>query len=163
MDAKEDKSVRATAAEVAARIEAEVVIVGGGPVGMGLAIASFAGAALLGPGDVLPYFAVCLAAGAALGADLAMPPVLLAGIIPADEPAGAYYGVLTLAGKLALALSGLALPLLAMLGYRPGMAGGMALALVYAALPCALKLLAMATLWRGLPSTSPVAPYRSSP
>ena len=39
MDAKEDKSVRATAAEVAARIEAEVVIVGGGPVGMGLAIA----------------------------------------------------------------------------------------------------------------------------
>ena len=38
MDAKEDKSVRATAAEVAARIEAEVVIVGGGPVGMGLAI-----------------------------------------------------------------------------------------------------------------------------
>lgn len=131
--------------------------------GMGLAIASFAGAGLLGPGDVLPYFAVCLAAGAALGADLAMPPVLLAGIIPADEPAGAYYGVLTLAGKLALACSGLALPLLAMLGYRPGMAGGMALALVYAALPCTLKLLAMATLWRGLPSTSPVAPYRSSP
>ena len=131
--------------------------------GMGLAIASFAGAALLGPGDVLPYFAVCLAAGAALGADLAMPPVLLAGIIPADEPAGAYYGVLTLAGKLALALSGLALPLLAVLGYRPGMPGGAALALVYAALPCALKLLAMATLWRGLPVPSPVLPYRSSP
>lgn len=131
--------------------------------GMGLAIASFAGAALLGQGDVLPYFAVCLAAGAALGADLAMPPVLLAGMIPADEPAGAYYGVLTLAGKLALALSGLALPLLAMLGYRPGMPGGLALALVYAALPCTLKLLAMATLWRGLPTTFPVPPYRSSP
>lgn len=133
--------------------------------GMALAIASFAGAGLLGPGDVLPYFIVCIAAGAALGADLAMPPVLLAELIGAGEAAGAYYGVLTLLGKLALAVSGLALPLLAALGYRPGVAGGAALALVYAGLPCLLKLLAMAALWRRLPAAAspPALRYRSSP
>jgi len=129
-------------------------------IGMGLAVASFAGAGLLGAGDVLPYFAVCLGAGVALGADLAMPPVLLAGLIADDDAAGAYYGVLTLLGKLALALSGLALPLLAALGYRPGVAGGAALALVYAGLPCLLKLLAMAAL-RPRPEPMPVQLYRS--
>lgn len=132
-------------------------------IGMALAIVSFAGAGLLGAGDVLPYFAVCVAAGAALGADLAMPPVLLAELLGADEPAGAYYGVFTLLGKLALALSGLALPVLAGLGYRPGSAGGAALALVYAAVPCLLKLLAMASLWRPLPIPSPAIRYRRSP
>jgi len=132
-------------------------------IGMALAIASFAGAGLLGEGDVLPYFAVCIAAGAALGADLAMPPVLLAGLIGRDEAAGAYYGVLTLLGKLALALSGLALPLLAALGYQPGVAGGAALALVYAAVPCLLKLLAMAALWRFQSAPMPVVRYWSSP
>lgn len=131
--------------------------------GMALAIASFAGAGLLGAGDVLPYFAVCIAAGAALGADLAMPPVLLAELIGATEAAGAYYGVLTLLGKLALALSGLALPLLAVLGYQPGVAGGAALSLVYAGVPCLLKLLAMAALWRGLPAPIPALPSRSTP
>ncbi|MQA38328.1 MFS transporter [Rugamonas aquatica] len=132
-------------------------------IGMALAIASFAGAGLLGEGDVLPYFAVCIAAGAALGADLAMPPVLLAELIGTGEAAGAYYGVLTLLGKLALALSGLALPLLAALGYKPGVAGGAALALVYAAVPCLLKLLAMAALWRFHPASMPVVRYWSSP
>lgn len=132
-------------------------------IGMALAIASFACAGLLGAGDVLPYFAICIAAGAALGADLAMPPVLLAELLGADEPAGAYYGVFTLLGKLALALSGLALPALAALGYRPGTAGGAALALVYAAVPCLLKLLAMASLRAPAPAPSPAIPYRSSP
>ncbi|MES2264701.1 MAG: MFS transporter [Pseudomonadota bacterium] len=132
-------------------------------IGMVLAIASFAGAGLLGEGDVLPYFAVCIAAGAALGADLAMPPVLLAELIGAGEAAGAYYGVLTLLGKLALALSGLALPLLAALGYQPGVAGGAALALVYAAVPCLLKLLAMAALWRFQSASMPLVRYWSSP
>lgn len=131
--------------------------------GMALATASFAGASLLGEGDVAPYFAICLAAGAALGADLAMPPVLLAELIEVDEAAGAYYGVLTLLGKLALALSGAALPLLAALGYRPGTPSSTAMALVYAAVPCLLKLLAMAALWRSPPQPTPAIRYRSSP
>ncbi|WP_374361963.1 MFS transporter [Pseudoduganella danionis] len=119
--------------------------------GMLLAIASFAGAALLGAGDVWLYGLICLGAGAALGADLAMPNVLLAQSIPPEQAPAAYYGVLTLLGKLALALSGLALPLLALLGYQPGQTGHAALPLVYAALPCLLKLLALLTLQRAHP------------
>jgi GPH family glycoside/pentoside/hexuronide:cation symporter len=111
--------------------------------GMLLAILAFAGAVLLQAGDVLWYGLVCIAAGLALGADLALPPVLLAGLIGEDENTAAYYGVWTLLGKLALALSGLCLPLLAALGYQPGMSGSMALGWMYALLPCACKLLAL--------------------
>ncbi len=120
--------------------------------GMLLGIISFAGAGWLGAGDTQAYLLICVAAGAALGADLAMPNVLLAQLIRPDEAPAAYYGVLTLLGKLALALSGLALPLLALLGYQPGQPGGLPLALVYAALPCLLKLLAMFVLRRELPA-----------
>ncbi|MYM37877.1 MFS transporter [Duganella qianjiadongensis] len=131
--------------------------------GMLLAIASFAGTALLGPGDVWQYELICIAAGTALGADLAMPSVLAARAIPAEQAAAAYFGVLTLLGKLALALSGLSLPLLAMLGYQPGQsspAGQLALPLVYAVLPCALKLLALLTLHRA--DSEPVPQLRST-
>lgn len=111
--------------------------------GMVLAILAFAGAVLLQAGDVLWYGLVCIAAGLALGADLALPPVLLAGLIAEDDNTAAYYGIWTLLGKLALALSGLTLPLLAALGYQPGMAGNAALGWTYAALPCGCKLLAL--------------------
>jgi len=78
--------------------------------GMLVAVGAFAGAALLGPGDSLPYFVVCIAAGSALGADLALPAVLFAQTI-GDSPAkGVYFSFYTLLGKLALALSGLSLP-----------------------------------------------------
>ena len=118
--------------------------------GMLLAIISFIGAAFLGSGDVTAYLIVCIASGLALGADLALPPVLLAEIIPKDQAPASYYGVWTLLGKLALALSGLALPLLSLLSYQPGQPGGSSettgLVLMYAALPCLLKLCAMRAL-----------------
>jgi len=123
--------------------------------GMLLAVAGFASAGLLGPGDIAPYFAVCLAAGAALGADLALPPVLLASALGSGQPAGAAFGIFTLLGKLALALSGLSLPLIAMLDYQPGAAAGSghaALTAIYAGLPCLLKLLALAALPRQTPA-----------
>ncbi|MBM3117260.1 MFS transporter [Jeongeupia naejangsanensis] len=122
--------------------------------GMLAGMAGFVWAVLLQPGQVWAYLAVCVLSGLAFGADLALPPVLLARIIPLGDAPGTYYGVWSLLGKLALALSGLALPLLAALGYhggnRGGPAGGTALALVYAGLPCALKLLAFLTLQRWL-------------
>jgi Na+/melibiose symporter-like transporter len=66
------------------------------------------------------------------------------------ESTGAYFGVWTLATKLNLALAaGIALPLVAAFGYTPGTeepAALRALAIVYAAVPCALKLAAVATL-----------------
>jgi Na+/melibiose symporter-like transporter len=123
--------------------------------GMGLAIVTFAWAALLGAGDVVGYTAVCVASGAALGADLALPGALLAGVIQraghAGRLEGAYFGWWNFATKLNLALAaGLSLPLLAAFGYTPGSrnAGALqALALAYCLLPCLLKAGAAALLY----------------
>ncbi|WP_229632099.1 MFS transporter [Pseudoduganella violaceinigra] len=117
-------------------------------IGMILSIGAFAGAGLLGPGDTLPYLAVCLAAGSALGADLALPPVLFAQAIGESPGKGIYFSFYTMLGKLALALTGLALPLLAAQGYKPGNGPSNLLAAVYAGLPCLLKLAAMISLGR---------------
>ncbi|AKJ67276.1 hypothetical protein PATSB16_09360 [Pandoraea thiooxydans] len=124
--------------------------------GMALAVAAFIWATLLGPGDAPAYLAVCVMAGLALGADLILPPVLLACLIPPNEQPAGYYGVWSLLGKLALALSGLTLPLLAAFGYQPGAAasGGAALALAYGGLPCLFKLAAWGTLRTAEFSTS---------
>lgn len=113
-----------------------------------LSVAGFIGAALLGPGDRLAFLAVCLATGAALGADLLLPPVLLARSVRQAQAVGVAFGILTMLGKLALALSGIALPLLAALDYRPGQGPSVSLPLVYALLPCLLKLLAWQVLGR---------------
>lgn len=125
---------------------------------MVLAVVAFAWAGLLGPGDVSAFLLVCALSGLALGADLALPPVLLAARIPASEGPAAYYGVWSLLGKLCLAISGLTLPVLAWLGYQPGTpavgSGGHALAGIYAGLPCLLKLAALALL-RAAPHVSP--------
>ncbi|WP_137927364.1 MFS transporter [Cupriavidus sp. 2SB] len=114
------------------------------------AVLAFVWAGLLGPGDTLPFLIICALSGLSLGADLALPPVLLAERIPASEGPAAYYGVWTLLGKLCLAIAGLTLPILAALGYQPGAlatgSGGLALAWMYAGVPCLLKLCAMASL-----------------
>lgn len=113
-----------------------------------LAIAAFISASLLGPGQSHEFLLICLLSGLALGADLALPPVLLAQVIGADVPPAAYYGCWTLLGKLALALSGLALPVLAQLGYHPGTQAGSELAWIYAGVPCGLKCIAFFLLMR---------------
>ena len=120
--------------------------------GMGLSVAGFAWALGLSSGDIWAFGAVCFVTGFALGADLAVPGALLAQVI-ADHgdrgPAsGAYVGLWNLATKATLAIAaGVALPLLELSGYQPGQAGGeIALSLVYAAVPCGLKLLACAML-----------------
>ncbi len=123
--------------------------------GMVAAIVAFVWAFALGPGDTGAFAAICVLSGLALGADLALPPSLLADVIDRDgraRPTGAYFGLWTLATKLNLALAaGIALPLLALLGYAPGGTGGGglgALAFVYAVVPCALKLGALFALYR---------------
>ena len=118
--------------------------------GMGLAVAVFAWVALLGAGDWLWFVAVCALSGMALGADLVLPPAMLAGLI-ADagqrgRTEGAFMGWWSFATKLNLALAaGLALPLLAVLGYAPGQQTPnalQALTVAYGVLPCVLKLVA---------------------
>lgn len=117
---------------------------------MTLAMGAFAGAAFLGSGDRVPFALVCLASGLALGADLALPAAMAADFGERQGQAGACFGLWNLVAKLNLALAaGLALPLLAMLDYRPGEAGGLdALRFAYALLPLGFKLLAVALLWR---------------
>ena len=117
-------------------------------IGMFTACAAFVWAATLDSGSAWAYAGVCVASGLALGADLALPPALLADVIPADQRSStaAYFGMWSLLAKLALALAGLSLPLLALLDYQPGQPAGLELALVYAGLPCLLKLVAAALL-----------------
>ena len=123
--------------------------------GMALAVAAFVWAAGLGAGDGVAFVAVCVASGVALGADLALPGALLAGVIQraghGGRLEGAYFGWWNFATKLNLALAaGIALPLLALFGYAPGSRDAdalQALTLAYCLLPCVLKLLAAALLW----------------
>jgi glycoside/pentoside/hexuronide:cation symporter, GPH family len=120
---------------------------------MFVAIAAFVWASRLGPGDTTAFTIICVLSGIALGADLALPPSLLADVIGRHgrmEATGSYFGLWTLATKLNLALAaGIALPLLSALGYAPGgrdPAALSALAIVYAFVPCVLKLAACGAL-----------------
>ncbi|MBK7014320.1 MAG: MFS transporter [Sulfuritalea sp.] len=126
-----------------------------------LAIASFVWAFALAPGDAFAFGLICAASGAALGAELALPPALLADRLAARRAqgedtggTGAYFGVWNFVTKFNLALAaGIALPLVSLAGYRVGAGdtaaqGLLALAAVYALLPAALKLAALALLWR---------------
>lgn len=119
------------------------------------AVTGFFWAVQLGAGDLLPYVAICLLSGAALGADLAMPAAIAADIIPRRDRgrAASYFGIWSLINKAVLALAaGLGLPLLAGLGYQPGGEAGLtALAILYAGIPCVIKLLSAMLLMRWRP------------
>ncbi len=125
---------------------------------MGVSIAAFVWAFFLAPGSVAAYFVICALSGLALGADLALPPSMLADVIDGDEARGAgrnegaYFGLWSLVTKLNLALAaGLALPLLQAFGYAPRAHNPgealVVLAGVYALLPCGLKAVAAGVLW----------------
>lgn len=115
-----------------------------------LSMVAFAGASLLGAGDLWPFAAICLVSGLALGADLALPAAIAADLGERQGQAGACFGVWNFVAKLNLALAaGLALPMLGLLGYVPGSAAGLpALTFAYALLPLAFKALAGLMLWR---------------
>jgi Na+/melibiose symporter-like transporter len=128
--------------------------------GMGIAVLGFVWALGLGEGDVTAFAVVCALTGVALGADLAMPPALLAGVIGASgdrgRHEGMYFGVWNTVTKLVLAgAAGLGLPLLALMGYEPGERNSAVdgLMFAYAGLPCLIKtaaglLLVVSPAWR---------------
>ncbi len=121
-----------------------------------LAIVAFTWTAQLSAGALLPFAVICVLTGATLGADLALPPALLAGVIGAaghgGEREGSYFGVWSWITKMNLALAaGISLPLLEWLGYAPGATDDGALSALtigYAVLPCLLKAGAALLLWR---------------
>jgi Na+/melibiose symporter-like transporter len=134
-------------------------------VGMVLAMSVFVWASQVGNGEILAFALICALSGVALGADLALPSAMLAGVIQdnrqqtttdmptatADPGTGAYFGWWSFATKLNLALAaGLALPLLDLFGYAPGVrdaAALNALVVAYCVLPCVLKALAAGALY----------------
>ena len=107
--------------------------------------------------DVLAFGLVCALSGIAYGAELALPPSLLADVVDADaavargRPDGAYFGFWQLTEKLNLALAaGIALPLLGWAGYESGQTQPRMgdLSAMYALVPCLLKTVAVGLLWR---------------
>jgi len=124
-------------------------------VGMLLSVVAFVWAYKLGAGDAVAFSLVCVLSGLAYGAELAIPPSILADIVDGEasggRPDGTFFGLWQMVEKLNLALAaGVALPLLQALGYRPGQVqeAGEPLSLIYALVPCAVKLLAGVCLWR---------------
>ncbi len=122
-----------------------------------VAVAAFSWAWTLGAGDDLAFAVICLLSGAALGADLTLPAALLADIAEAGNgrqgraaQAGGYFGWWNLVAKLNLALAaGLSLPLLDLLGYRPGVVEAtLGLSAVYCLLPLFFKTIAAVLAWR---------------
>jgi len=125
-------------------------------ISMLLSVAVFVWAYTLVSGAITGFALICIFSGFSLGADLALPPALLAAVIgeagDMGSREGAYFGIWSWATKMNLALAaGISLPLLELLGYLPGsteVRGLHALAVGYALLPCLLKSVAALLLWR---------------
>jgi len=113
---------------------------------MPLSIAGFVGAALLSAGNLTGFAVICLASGAALGADMVVLPAMFSVVLTrAGLNASAAFGIWSFAGKLGLALAAFfTLPLLERSGFTPGQTNSAealrTLTFAYAVLPCILKL-----------------------
>jgi GPH family glycoside/pentoside/hexuronide:cation symporter len=121
---------------------------------MCMAIAAFLWTLTLGSGDVIPFALICAASGAALGADLTLLPAIFAQrLAQTGTPEAAAFGLWSFVSKLSLALAALTiLPALQAAGFRPGAQNTdsalQTLTLIYAGLPCVLKMTAIALLAR---------------
>jgi len=132
---------------------------------MVLAILAFSLVLTLGPGDQILFALICLASGAALGADFALLPALFARRMEQVAPeAGAAFGLWSFVSKFTLAFAAvLLLPALEAAGFRSGQENPDAalslLTYLYALVPCVLKLGAIFVLaTTPLPKDGPAAP-----
>ncbi len=120
-----------------------------------LAVVTFMGAVFLQPGDLILYGLICVLSGIALGADLALPPSILADRITGaqrEAEATRHYALLAFIPKTAIALaSGISFLILDSLGFMPGTTNSSdvltGVLLLYALLPCIIKLAAAVVLW----------------
>jgi GPH family glycoside/pentoside/hexuronide:cation symporter len=119
-------------------------------VGMILSIAAFSVTLTLGQGDLWPFALVCLASGAALGADMTLLPAIFAARLAKVAPGSARaFGLWSFATKFTLAVAaGVVLPVLDLVGFQSGpdntASALFALTALYALLPCVLKCVAIA-------------------
>lgn len=126
-----------------------------------LACVVFALVPFIPPGSAILFAGVCVVTGFLLGFDLSLPPSIQADVIDVDtarsgdQRSGIYFAAWSLATKLSLALGvGIVFPLLGAFGFTPGAAvapessPAFALAALYAWLPVAFKLAAIAIMWR---------------
>ncbi|MEY8882213.1 MFS transporter [Donghicola sp. XS_ASV15] len=123
-------------------------------IGMGLSVAAFLWALSLDAGDVWPFAAICVATGVALGADMTILPAAFAARMARVDPQGAAgFGLWSFATKASLALAAaVLLPLLQAAGFRSGGPNSAealgTLSVLYAGVPCVLKLCAIGLLTR---------------
>jgi glycoside/pentoside/hexuronide:cation symporter, GPH family len=135
--------------KLAARFDAPKVLMAG----MVMSIATFLWAITLDTGDGLAFAIICVASGAALGADMVLLPALFSRRMAQIGSEAAGFGLWSFVSKLSLALAAaVLLPLLQLAGYSPSGANSpsalFALSLAYAGLPCALKAGALIMLMR---------------
>ena len=119
--------------------------------GMALAIGSFLWALTLETGQGVAFGVICGASGAALGADMVLLPALFARRLAVIGGEGAGFGLWAFVSKLSLAIAAATLlPTLQWAGFTPGLQNSAqalsTLSLLYAALPCALKAIALGIL-----------------
>jgi glycoside/pentoside/hexuronide:cation symporter, GPH family len=119
---------------------------------MVLAIFAFLWTLTLGAGDLVAFAVISAASGAALGADLTLLPALFARRLAQTGTAeAAAFGLWSFVSKLSLALAALViLPALDALGFKAGPDNDESalwtLTLIYAGLPCVLKVTAIVLL-----------------
>lgn len=113
-----------------------------------LAVFTFIWAFTLQPGDFIAYGIICVLSGLALGADLALPPSIVADRVNAQKTEGEatqYYALLAFIPKTAIAIaSGISLLILDYLGFVPGQSNSdqvmSGVITLYALVPCVVKL-----------------------
>jgi Na+/melibiose symporter-like transporter len=142
---------------------------------MSVSILSFVSVILLQQDDAILFGVICILSGCALGADLAIPPVMLAQRLEAQfktSESGQAYAILNLLPKIALAIaSGIAFFILDRFGFVVGGENSadalFVLLMLYSLLPCGLKAASAILLWKNTLHTGTIHekiihPYRGN-
>jgi Na+/melibiose symporter-like transporter len=118
-------------------------------VGIVLSTLFFSSTFFLGAGDHWLFLGVCVLTGLTLGADLVLPPALVADIVGEHhELSGGYFGVWTALNKICLALGSLSLVLWEQLNHIVNMPSSQTLILIYVGVPVLLRTLAAILLYQ---------------
>ncbi len=122
-------------------------------IGMALSVIAFGFALNLQSGQIMAFAAVCIASGAALGADMTLLPALFARRVTAISDAGGQaFGLWSFCSKATLAIAAVTmLPALEASGFQVGQTNSQEalhmLSILYALVPCILKILAFTCLF----------------